>query len=485
MSHWDEYNYVTTAIWFLGGKNGVFTIYEPPGFPIFIALFFKIFGARDFVAIATSGAFAVMTVALVTLIGTRFFGLQVGIVAPILLVISPLFIAYSRMALTDVAFTFFFTASVFTMYVALRSGRLIHLISAGLLFAACNSIKYNGIMALLIPILYLPAMMIGTKKGELHKNGRRYLQYLVIMCLPTLVLGLVFLFILGVGSSIRDMASFHALRFLTTDTFARGFSRFEAAAIQPHSGQLSIHPLGEAAFYLEVIADWVPLPIVILAIIGLAMRKPAENPHLFTLFWAAFAFVEVSSIPARYSRALLPVLPPLALLAGVGLTRLVSIQPFRWSKPRLNRLFRTGMAVFLITMVLGGCLIPLMQTVAISHNAYRQVGQILQSAAGNSTVLAETQPVIAFYYKTTFGDMTEANLTNANFLVVDFIGQLRYQPTIQLLEKQGRLKLFMSVHNDASDFVYLDSTNFHRLKTWNYTNIMIYRVENVTQKATG
>lgn len=484
LSHWDEYNYVVTALWFLGAKGGVFTIYEPPGFPFSVALFFKMFGVHDYIAIATSGLFAVMTIALVTFIGAKFFGLKVAIVAPVILTISSLFIAYSRMALTDMAFTFFFTASVFATYIALRSGRLIHLISASILFALCNSMKYNGFMALLVPIFYIPVMLRGAKKNELLGNARRYFQSIVIICIPTLVFGILFLFLLGVGGSIRDVASLRLLRLLTLDTFAKGFAKFQAGAIQPHGGQLSLRPLGEAAFYLNILSTWVPLPGLLLAIIGLATRKLKESPHLFTVFWAVFIFIEISSIPSRYSRALLPVLPPLAMLTGVGIVRLQSLWTSRSIRLKLKPLIRGGIYAFLLVIIFGAGLNPLIQTVSNSHNAYRQAGQVLQNVAGNSRVLAETQPVIAFYYPTNFGDMTATNLSNVNLVVVDFIGaESGYQPAIQLLEKQGRLKLIASIHNDASELVYLDSMSLEQLKTWSYWEIRIYRVENATRPA--
>jgi 4-amino-4-deoxy-L-arabinose transferase-like glycosyltransferase len=67
LSHWDEYNYIETAKWFLRKPGGTFTIYEPPGFSFLVAVFFRLFGVRDYVAIAVSAVFAVATVALVQL----------------------------------------------------------------------------------------------------------------------------------------------------------------------------------------------------------------------------------------------------------------------------------------------------------------------------------------------------------------------------------------------------------------------------------
>lgn len=83
------------------------TIYEPPEFSFLVAVFFRLLGVRDYVVIAFSAVFAVATVALVAYLGLRLFGLNVGLTAPILLLVMPLLITYSRMALTDIVFTFF------------------------------------------------------------------------------------------------------------------------------------------------------------------------------------------------------------------------------------------------------------------------------------------------------------------------------------------------------------------------------------------
>lgn len=484
LSHWDEYNYVITAMWLLGRKGGVFTIYEPPGFSVFVAIFFKIFGVHDYVAISVSGVFAVMTVALVTAIGVKSFGLRVGITAPILLILPSLFLIYSRMALTDVAFTFFFTASVFSTYLALKSGKPKHVILAALLFAACNGIKYNGFMALVIPLLYVPIILKDTRKADRLKKALKCGWRLALISLPSVALGFMFVLFLGVGGSLRNILSLRLIKLISIGTLVKGLSKFQTAAIQAHAGQLSFLPLREALFYLKVLVYWVPLPVLTLAILGLGARRLKDSPKVFTSLWFLSAFIEITSIPAQYSRALLPVLPPLALLGGLGVVRLESLARSLALAGRLkfNLRLRSAIPILALLLVLLTALSPLVQTLALSHNAYREVGQILQGTAGNSTVLAETQPVIAFYYPVSFGSMTESNLAKASYLVVDFIGaEQGLQPKIQLLEQQGRLKLVASVHNDAPILVYLDSLSFEQLRTWNYTEIQIYKVENVTQ----
>ncbi|HYB83738.1 MAG TPA: glycosyltransferase family 39 protein, partial [archaeon] len=180
LSHWDEYNYIETAEWLLRRPGGTFTIYEPPGFPFLVAVFFKLFGVRDYVAIAVSAAFAVATVALVAYVGLRLFGLNVGLTAPILLVMMPLFITYSRMALTDIVFTFFFSLALVAMYASMRRDSRWTITLAGFGLGACTMVKYNGFMPALVFLIYSLLALRSVRSGERFRAALRRLRILLL-----------------------------------------------------------------------------------------------------------------------------------------------------------------------------------------------------------------------------------------------------------------------------------------------------------------
>lgn len=177
-----------------------------------------------------------------------------------------------------------------------------------------------------------------------------------------------------------------------------------------------------------------------------------------------------------------PVLPPLALSASLGVSRLSSfVHSLRLVRVRLPKLKFNVIAPLLIVLVIALSLQGAFQAIAVEHQAYREAGQLLVASAGYSPVLAETQPVMAFYYPVNFGQMNDTSLARNRYLVIDFIAaENGYVPAIQQLEQEGRLKLIATVHNDVPIEVYLDSITFQQLRDWNYTYIQIYEVVNGT-----
>jgi 4-amino-4-deoxy-L-arabinose transferase-like glycosyltransferase len=499
LSFWDEYNYLTTAKWFLGRPGGVFFIYEPPGFPFVIALFFKVFGIKDYSAIMACGIFAVMLVAFMTIIGVKFFNLEVSFFASILAAISPLLLTFSRMAVTDVPFAFFFSAFVVSAYQALRTRKGSHLILAGMLLVGCSSMKYNSFMALLLIIFYIPVFVLSAEKSKRLRALLENFKSILIIFLPTMVLGLGFLFLLGVRGSIRDLMSARTIwlfagQFLPT--FQEGLTKFGEHAIGPHSWQFTVKPLLLTFDYLSTLAYWVPLPFFALAFLGMP-RNVKDSPHMFLAFWLIVGFLEISSIPGsvfNMSRAMLPILPPLLFLSAVGLKRAKSVAYFILSKlvhhPNINISSILPFALFLLVVAAG--ILPAIGTISVYHNAYRQAGEILGTEAGRSATIAQTQLVMRFYYPADVVGrvaLNESTLAGYQYLVVDYWATSYNQgPAIQKLREEGHLQLVASIRNEIPPILYTDGAfpiNLSQLGTWKYTTIEIYRIINVTSSQTG
>jgi 4-amino-4-deoxy-L-arabinose transferase-like glycosyltransferase len=485
LSHWDEYNYIETAKWFLRLPGGTFTIYEPPGFPFLLALFFRLFGVKDYVAIAVSGVFAVATVALVAYIGLKLFGLQVGLTAPIMLLIMPLFITYSRMALTDIAFTFFFSLAIVSMYAAVRSPRPRNVGFAGLALGACVMIKYNGFMPLIVFAIYLLIAIRSMKAGERFRSALCQLRTLILMIVPSAVLGLLFVAFLGLSTELSDnqLLSPHALKLMTISAptiLADGFAKFSKAAVSYHSAQVGFFPLIAAAYYAQVLVYFVPIPVLIIAILGLLRKDIHDGPELFLDVWLLGILFLIASIPAQYSRAILPALPPLGLCASLGLTRLSAFAQslsMRW-RPRIRLKTLTPLLLILVVAL---SLPGILQAVSVQHHGYRDAAMILVTAGAHGPVLADSQLVIGFYHPVNFGEINDTNLAKNHYLVVDFIAAENGNgPTIQNLTKDGRLKLLATIPADLPPEVYLDSMTFTQLAQWNYTYIQVYEIANAT-----
>jgi 4-amino-4-deoxy-L-arabinose transferase-like glycosyltransferase len=484
LSHWDEYNYIETAEWFLRKPGAAFTIYEPPGFPFIVAIFFRLFGVRDYVAIAVSAVFAVATVALVAYLGIRLFGLTVGLTAPILLMITPLFIIYSRMALTDIAFTFFFSLALVAMYAAVRHGSRWNIAFAGIALGICTMIKYNGFMPVPIFLIYCLIALRSVRKCGRFRAALRGLRVLILTCVPSVVLGLLFISFLGLSTRLPEnrVFSLHAAKLMVLEApeiLANGFTKFGRAAVLYHAGQLAFLPFASAPYYLQVLVYFVPVPVLLLAMIGLLRRDLRDGPELFVAVWLVASFFLVSSIGVQYSRAILPALPPLALCASLGLSKIKTLtESLSISRPRVKL---RALAPLLLILVVVLSLQGVVQAVSFEHHGYRDAAALLTATDENGPVLADTQLVIGFYRSVNFGGVNTTNLARNRYLVVDFIADENgYAPVIQQLTQEGRLKLLETLPADLPPEVYLDTMSFTQVSHWNYTYIHVYEIENAT-----
>jgi len=489
LSHWDEYNYIETAEWFLRRPGGTFTIYEPPGFPFLVAVFFRAFGLKDYVAIAVSAVFAVAIVALVAYVGLRLFGLKIGLTAPILLLMMPLFITYSRMALTDVVFAFFFSLALVAMYASVKHESLRNIAFAGFALGACTMVKYNGFMPAAVFLIYSLIALRSVRAGERFAAALRRLRILVLTCIPSFVLGLLFIAFLGLSTELPEGRVFtlHAVKLMVLEApelLARGFAKFSRAAVLYHSGQLVFFPFASAAYYLWVLAYFIPVPVLVLAVVGLLRKDINDGPELFVFIWLLASFFLIASIGAQYSRAILPALPPLAISASLGLSRITAwARTFSLGRLRVKVKPETLLSLLLIVVVILSFQ-GAYQAVSVEHHGYREAAQLLPAAAENVPVLADAQLVIGFYRPVDFGKINSTSLSANRYLVVDFVAaENGYVPMIQQLTDEGRLRLVGAVPADLPPEVYLDSMSFSQLAHWNYTCIEVYEVTNGTAPA--
>jgi hypothetical protein len=230
---------------------------------------------------------------------------------------------------------------------------------------------------------------------------------------------------------------------------------------------------------LQVLSYFVPAPILILAIVGLLRKSVPNGPELFVAVWLLGSFFLISSVGAEYSRAILPVLPPLALCAGLGLSKINALaQSLCRSHPNVRL---KPLAPLLLVLVLVLSSQAAYQTISDVHAGYRQAGQLLAIAGQDVPVLANTQLVMGFYHPVNFGEINATNLSRNQYIVVDFkAAEDGYTPTIQRLTSEGQLRLVATIPADLPPEVYLDSMSFSQLAAWNYTYIQIYQITNAT-----
>jgi 4-amino-4-deoxy-L-arabinose transferase-like glycosyltransferase len=170
ISHYDEGVYV---LWGAGGFPGD-AFFAPPLFPALLGGLFAWRGPDDAAAIALNGLFGLSTVLLVWWMARRWHGPAAGISAAALAALSDLHSAFSRSALTDPSFTFWFVCSVHCareLWVRLSDsrpvgGRVWRAVGLGLVCGAAMNTKYNGAATLIVAAAPLLPMIWQAARRE-------------------------------------------------------------------------------------------------------------------------------------------------------------------------------------------------------------------------------------------------------------------------------------------------------------------------------
>ncbi|RLS52391.1 MAG: hypothetical protein DWH91_16775 [Planctomycetota bacterium] len=152
IEHFDEGVYAANHYTELSGfryPNG--QLYAPPLFPKLCEFAVVGCGMPDG-AIAVNLLFGILTVPLVWRVGRSLAGPVGGVVASTLAAMSDYHVFYSRSALTDVTLGFWLLLAVWWASRAMQSGHRVTMGLAGLAAALAWWTKYNGWLAILIPL---------------------------------------------------------------------------------------------------------------------------------------------------------------------------------------------------------------------------------------------------------------------------------------------------------------------------------------------
>ena len=186
LAHYDEGVYTLSGFWSLGGtQQGLLypwqKFFSPPGYFLLVGVVFRLLGrASDLAAIAINIFFGTATVWLTAWMGRRWFGAAAGLFSAGLVALSQFQIAFSRTALTDTSFGFFFLLALALAAMAIETGRPWHAAFAGLAIGAAWNIKYHG--WLLIPLATAAMAFEAIRlRGETAKLRRLLLGWIVLV----------------------------------------------------------------------------------------------------------------------------------------------------------------------------------------------------------------------------------------------------------------------------------------------------------------
>lgn len=302
--------------WVTPRYNDVKYFEKPPLLYWASAAAFKIFGETEWAArlwVALTG-FAGLLIAYFA--GRALFGATAGLLGAVVLASSPLWVLASHFNTTDMGVSFFLEAALLAFLVAQRAVTSER--NARLLMMACwaamgLAVLSKGLIGIVLPGLVLACYVAITRDfrliGRLH-FGKGLLLFLAIV-VPWFLL-----------VSLRN------------PEFPRFFF------IHEHFGRFTqvegYNRYGPWWYFLAILAVGM-LPWIFIAprglVAGLLLRdrnsSSGVDPLLFLLLWivmiTAFFSVSRSKLPGY----IVPVVPAVALLVGVALSRM-SMEGFRW-----------------------------------------------------------------------------------------------------------------------------------------------------------
>ena len=308
LTHWDEGPYVGWAMGVLPYlEREPLAIYAPPLYPLLCRALFYFTGPDPTLALYVSASFGICCILLVGLLTRRLFGGTAGGLAALCLALDPLQVTYSRMALTETAFTAFLLLALLLLCVALERGRMLAAVFAGIATGLAGCSKYHGFLPLLAlgaTLLIEPFARPVWRTGETLTRLRSRIRTLLVAgfsALPILLLLLWFIH--------RQMG---LDRFLETrGTWVMGFSPWAIAA--------SLSALAESVFRFGAPA------LLLLAPVGFLIAAGKRPPGSTLLLLVTILLLLLILIWYRsYTRLYVPLAALLTPLGALALSSAAS-----------------------------------------------------------------------------------------------------------------------------------------------------------------
>ncbi len=192
LNHFDEGIYAFAGLWAIS-PHGLADLdpglipYAPPGFVVLVGLMDSLLGVSDMAAILVSILMGSATIVVVGMIGRRVFGAGGGIPAAAIAAFSGPHITFSRMALCDVSFLFFWLVAIWQELRFLERPSGLRAVSMGVAVGLAQLFKYSGWIAGLIVIATAALQMAIARDWSRDRLARVWGWGLVAAAIALLV----------------------------------------------------------------------------------------------------------------------------------------------------------------------------------------------------------------------------------------------------------------------------------------------------------
>jgi 4-amino-4-deoxy-L-arabinose transferase-like glycosyltransferase len=427
LCHFDEGVYAISGSWT-----------QPPGkeFPLYPRqvlfappLYFLLIGvvagglriAADQAAFAVSIAMGVATTALAWWVTRRWFGRGAALIVTVLLSASEYHIAFSRVALTDVTFGFFFLLALVLIAEAFARANLAWAALAGLASGLAWNTKYHGWLPIAVAFAVL-VWFAWRRRGE-SLAGKRLILCWSVVAVVALACYLPWLFYVqffqggyfALARYQRTFFSLHWLQDLQAQVLMQGFfdgwlsrlSPFLAAvlAIAVNRGQWREKGKLLALALVATLAAGVALSGAGTALVATLVAVPILSQRNRYFPWLLLGSVGtlfvLTPFYKPYARLLIPFSLCLYIAAGVGVDWVLNaVAAASSTLGRRRWMLRLGsVAALCVALTLAVRIRPSPGTWAPSDGLHRAVEQLGLSLPRDSTVFVHGAPEVAYYLR--------------------------------------------------------------------------------------
>jgi 4-amino-4-deoxy-L-arabinose transferase-like glycosyltransferase len=294
-------------------RNDWVRYFEKPPLVYWItAASLKVLGVNEFAARVQAAVFSAGQVGIAAALGEAMFGITTGILAAAALALSPLFFVFARFATPDPALAFFFTSALTCFYAAalapsFNQGTGRHWMLGASAALALGTLAKGPVALLLAGAIALVWLIVERRSRDAIR-------------MPWLSCAAVYLAIVLPWFIIAAYRNHGFLTFFVVHEHLHRYLSNEE------------HGWGLWFFIPVVIGGTWPwfyfIPYSIRDYFTPADEKPASDPRMrsnlrFLLLWFGIVFIFFSIPRAKLGEYILPGVPPLAIIAGVGLAKLV------------------------------------------------------------------------------------------------------------------------------------------------------------------
>jgi len=291
--------------------NGVKYLEKPPLVYWLVAGSIRVFGVNEWALRLVPALFALAGVLLVYATGRRLYGRRAGLLAAIVLGTSPLYWGLARTLTLDMPVAMLLTATLLCFLLGIesreRSARAILLLAA--YAAAALAVLTKGLIGVVLPVMVIGAWIVILNEWRTLRT----------IHLPA-----------GIALFVLIAAPWHVLVARTNPEF------FDFYFIHEHFLRYTteVHRRDRPLWFFVPILLVGVLPWTAFLVQSLRQAWPRwtqrreHRATVFLLIWALLVFLFFSASGSKIATYILPVLPPLALLIGHYLDRMLGSDAF-------------------------------------------------------------------------------------------------------------------------------------------------------------